>query len=390
MKKSIAILALCVGVAQAGAACAQNAPGMDVFQSLERPRVVPPPPSKQSPAATACATGGGRVSLDARLATCTSLIDSGKWKGRDIAWAYANRAAVHDAQGQADKALADCDKALALDPDLILPHQIRGDIWLKRGETAKALADYDAAIQRGASYAGIFIDRGNLLLASGETDKAIADFDRALALNPKSGRALVARGGALFTAGDFLRARADLDTAIEREPGAALAWFNRGSVDYALGDRAKAAENFRQAQRLDAKNAYAALWLFIASDGEAAKAELAAQAKKLAPTAWPRPVVQFYLGEKDAAQLLAAATTAAERCEAQFYLGQQKLLAGAGEQARPFLQQAVDICPKDFSEFVQAKIGVKSLDAAPKSEVAPPLETQAEEKKNDPADASKN
>lgn len=354
------------GLAMAcGAAWAQAAPGASLFDAMERPRLVPPPKSKQSPAATACATGGGRVALDARLSACSDLIDSGKWKGKDIAWAYANRAAVHDAQGHADKALADCDKALSLDPDLSLPYQIRGDLRLKRGETDKALADYDAAIRRGARYAAIFIDRGNLLLARGEADRALADFDMALQFNPGSARALVARGGAFFTNGEFFRARKDLDRAIELEPADALAHFNRGSVIFAQGDRAAAAGDFREAARLDPNNVYAALWLFLSGDGAAARDDLKSRTAQASPAVWPRPVAAFFLGEKDAAELLAAASRADERCEAQFYIGAARLLAGAGEEARPYLQRAAEICPRDFSESVQAKTALKSLEPAP-------------------------
>jgi tetratricopeptide (TPR) repeat protein len=372
-----------------GAAWAQNSLSNDPF-GLQTPRVVPQAKSKQSPDATACATGGGRVAPDARIAACSRLIESGKWKGKDIGWAYANRCAVYSAQGKADKAFADCEKAIEVDPDSVIGYQIRGDILLQRGESEKALADYDNAIAHGARYAAIFVDRGNLLLAKGESQKAIADFDQALAFNPNSARALIARGGARFTGGEFDAAVADFDKAIEYAPESALAWQNRGSAHFAQGDFAKAAENFHQALKLDPANAYVALWLFIAGKSGAgsadAKADLRAHAGKL-PKAWPWPVVQLYLGDKDATQTLAAATTPAEQCEAQFYVGEALTLEKAVDAALPLLRKAAEICPKDFTESVQAQVELKKLEtptlrptteAQPESAPAPKAEPAPE------------
>jgi lipoprotein NlpI len=387
MKKALWFLgASFVAALACGSAGAQDRFLTAQFGGMDMPRIVPPPKSKQSPAATACATGGGYVELNARLAACTSLIESGKWSGKDIGWAYANRCAVFDAQGRDDKALADCVQAILLDPDSVIPYQIRGDIALKRGETDKALADYDSAIKHGARYAAIFVDRGNLLLAKGESEKALADFNQALAIYPGSARALVARGAARFTGGDFAPAIADFDKAIELTPDSSLAWFNRGSAFFAQGDAAKAAENFKQALTLSPTNAYAALWLFIAGGNANAKSELQAYAARLSQKSWPWPVVQFYLGAKDGAQTIAAASNPGEQCEAQFYVGEERALNKAANEALPYLRKAVEICPKDFGETIQAKSELKKLEATPPKPEEPAAKPEPADGKNVPAD----
>ena len=140
MKKALWLCGASIAAALAcGAAGAQDRFLTAQFGGMDMPQIVPPPKSKQSPAATACATGGGRIELDARIAACTSLIASDKWKGKDIGWAYANRCAVYSAQGRDDKALADCVQAILLDPDSVVPYRIRGDIALKRGESTRRL-----------------------------------------------------------------------------------------------------------------------------------------------------------------------------------------------------------------------------------------------------------
>ena len=166
-----------------------------------------------------------------------------------------------------------------------------------------------------------------------------------------------------------LPALADFDKAIELTPDNSLAWFNRGSAFFAQGDAAKATENFKQALTLSPTNAYAALWLFIASGNANAKSELQAHAARLSQKSWPWPVVQFYLGAKDGAQTIAAASNPGEQCEAQFYVGEERALNKAANEALPYLRKAVEICPKDFGETIQAKSELKKLEAAlPKPE----------------------
>jgi lipoprotein NlpI len=387
MKKAALIWGASLAAALAcGSAGAEDRFSIDRFGGMETPRVLPQPKSKQSPTAIACASGNGQVALDARLAACSSLIESGRWKGKEIGWAYANRCAIYSAQGHDDKALGDCIQAISLDDDSVIAYQIRGDILLTRGDSEKALADYDSGIQHGAHYAAIFIDRGNLLLAKGEAEKALADFNQALEINPDSTRALVARGAARFTGGDFAPAIADFDKAIELTPDNSLAWFNRGSAFFAKGDAAKAAENFKQALTLSPANAYAALWLFIASGNADAKSELQAQTAKLSQKSWPWPVVQFYLGAKDGAQTIAAASNPAEQCEAQFYVGEERAMNQAANEALPYLRKAVEICPKDFGETIQAKSELKKLEAALPKPEEPAAKAEPADKKNVPAD----
>lgn len=347
-------------------------------------RLVPTPNPKalQSPAALACADASGATSADARIAACDKLIAAGKWKGKDIAWAHANLCIVYNAKAQADKALAACDEAIKLDPQRPFSYQIRAEIMEKAANPQKALADYDEAIQLGARNAAIFVNRGRILLAMGESDKALADFNQAIQINPQSSLAYIDRGGAFLAKGDADAALVDFSKTIELSPDRGEAWANRGAAYFMKGENDKAAENFRQALKLEPANAYAALWLFIARGGDDAdaKAELKADSTKLSQTAWPWPVVRFYLGETDARQTLAAATAPSDQCEAQFYVGQERLLKKANDEALPYLRKAVETCPKNFVELYHARAELKKLDAAaaPKAEAAPKADTPAE------------
>ena len=351
------------------------------------PRVVPQltttpqtmtPNQAQSPDANRCAKGDAAISSEARAAACAKLIETGKWKGKDIAWAYANRCVALDRMGKIEQAFADCVQALTLDPDNAAALQIRANILQGRGESDRALVDYDKAIGLGVSNAQIFSDRGNVLLARGEADKALADYDRAVELNGKNAAVYLDRGSAWLAKGDADKALADFNKAIEIAPNHVIAWTDRGDAFMAKGDKARAADDFKQALKLNPANAYAALWLFLARDGEAdALTELRTHSANLAQNAWPWPVAQFYLGGKDAQAVLAAAKTPGDACEAQFYLGMERLLKKARDEALPYLRKAAETCPKNFAEYFQAVSELKRLapasqiESAPKTEAAP-------------------
>ncbi len=369
MKFPVRALTLAVALAASGAASAQEFPSgdfagfhSDPMRNLMAPRVVPQAQrKKQSAAAEACADANGKISLQDRVDACGKLIDSGVWKGADIAWAYSNRCFALFRLGKRDKALSDCDKAVELDPKNAVAFQARAMIEQDGGDSEKALADFDKAAQLGANNAALFSDRGNLLLAKGEADKALADYDQAIALNGGSPTAYIERGGAWLAKGEADKATADYAKALSIAPNNAFAVFNLGVASYLKGDKVKAAEALRQALKLDPTNAYAGLWLFLAHDDADGKADLKAYSGKFNAGAWPWPVVQYDLGAIDAERLLAAPQTPGDQCEAQFYLGASALKKGAGDEAAAHLRKATEICPKNFFEYFGAVAGLKAV-----------------------------
>jgi hypothetical protein len=86
------------------------------------------------------------------------------------------------------------------------------------------------------------------------------------------------------------------------------AFFNRGVASLAKGSVADAQPDFAQANELNPKYAYAALWLDIAERCNRLPSGLAELSAKLDMTAWPAPVVRHFMGEIDLAVLLAAAS----------------------------------------------------------------------------------
>jgi tetratricopeptide (TPR) repeat protein len=83
---------------------------------------------------------------DKILGDCGALIDSEKTAKSDRLRALVARAGVFIHKDQPDRAIADYNVALALDPEAD-SFNTRGELWWKKGDRPKALADFAAAIK---------------------------------------------------------------------------------------------------------------------------------------------------------------------------------------------------------------------------------------------------
>ncbi len=92
-----------------------------------------------------------------------------------------------------DRAIADFDRAIWLDPKDVVSYNSRGRTWGMKGEYDKAIADFDEAIRINPLDDESFFCRGLVWLDKKEHDKAIADFHEAIRINPDGPGAYDAR-----------------------------------------------------------------------------------------------------------------------------------------------------------------------------------------------------
>ena len=85
--------------------------------------------------------------LDQIIASCGRVIDYEKTLVPDRLKALLARAAAYIRKQQDDRAIADYDVALKLDPSLADIFNARGELWRKKGDRRRALADFGAAIK---------------------------------------------------------------------------------------------------------------------------------------------------------------------------------------------------------------------------------------------------
>ena len=113
------------------------------------------------------------------------------------------------------------------------------------------------------------------------------------------------------------------------------AYLARGLASFGQGEFVLAAEDFAKLTR-NASDAHGLLWYHLAKERAGStdsREEFTRAAARRKPDAWPSPIFQLFLGQRDAASVQAAAKSPQQRCEAQFYGGEWQLLKGARAMA---------------------------------------------------------
>ena len=221
--------------------------------------------------------GDQDITLDEQIAGCTNAIKSGKYIGRNLAWAYLNRGNARQDKRDLDGAIADYDQAIRLDPKYAFAYGNRGNARKAKGDLLmarspgnsrlsedyyQAILDFNQAIQLDPQNALVYNGRGNVYAAEGDLDRASADYTQAIQLDPKLALAYTNRGnvrliqwqcplgGARNCARDLDGAIADYSQAIQIDPKYADAYRNRARAYEQKNDIVHARADFDAAQRL--------------------------------------------------------------------------------------------------------------------------------------------
>jgi tetratricopeptide (TPR) repeat protein len=163
-------------------------------------------------------TGEADVPWSEQVAACTSVIESGKYAGNDLAKSFIFRSKAYALSRDLDHSLADIEQAIQLDPNNAFAVGARGDIHLVRKEYDRALADYTKASDLDPANALTLVGRGMVYVATGDIDRAMADFEQAVRVQPASALALYWRGFARRQKGDVAAGEADMATAKKIDP----------------------------------------------------------------------------------------------------------------------------------------------------------------------------
>jgi tetratricopeptide (TPR) repeat protein len=222
--------AACVGVALA--ACAPSAP--DPLEQATR----------------ACETGEG----EARIAGCTTLIETEEASAAARVEAYARRAQARRDAGDVTAALRDYEAGLRLDETHVASLIGRAEILRASGQLDAALAMVERAAPSDTSGRAELL-LGRIALLRGDHQGAITHLDAALGQDGDLAEAYAVRARAKKATNDLDGARADYSAAIQRDSALAEARAGRCWLSLEAGENLEQARDDAEAAVLaDARN----------------------------------------------------------------------------------------------------------------------------------------
>jgi len=119
---------------------------------------------------------------DPAIAACTQLIESGREGRDDLANAHDNRGKAFAAKGALDRAIADHDQAMRLNPSHPTAYVNRGTVYFRQGVYHQSMQDARSALRIDPSDVAALRLRALSLARTHQHDLAIQDYDRALRL----------------------------------------------------------------------------------------------------------------------------------------------------------------------------------------------------------------
>jgi len=164
-------------------------------------------------------SGRDNAAPEASISGCTAMIQSGKYTGEELASVFNNRGIAHSRNGEFELAVQDYDQAIRLSPNFF--NALSGRCWNRAivgRDLADAVADCDRALAINPTITYTRGSRGFAYLKLDNYGAAIADFDAALKAHPEDAPSLYGRGLAKRAKGDATGAIADIAAAQRLDP----------------------------------------------------------------------------------------------------------------------------------------------------------------------------
>ncbi|SBT44401.1 tetratricopeptide repeat protein [Micromonospora narathiwatensis] len=223
--------------------------------------------------------------IDDGLARLTAVLAPGE-RPQDLARLRHNRAQVHLALGDPERALADLDVVIAQDPDNCEYYVDRAALHRAAGRWRAAIRDYDTAVRLGPHLPEAYYNRAVLRHERGRSERARVDLERVLAIDPghldarialvnlhleggtadaaeaaaRAGLTLAPQEPALLCTlglirserGSLAEAEELLSRALDGDPELVEAWTNRAAVRFDRGELVAAVADLDRAVALSA------------------------------------------------------------------------------------------------------------------------------------------
>ena len=118
-------------------------------------------------------------------------------------------------KGMYDEAIAECKKAIEINPNLAMAHNNLGLVYHEKGMYDEEIAEYKKAIEINPNLAMAHNNLGLAYRMKGMYDKAIAEYKKAIEINPNYADAHNKLAVAYYFKGEYSLAIKHCDIAIE-------------------------------------------------------------------------------------------------------------------------------------------------------------------------------
>ncbi len=115
-----------------------------------------------------------------RISGCSALIEDPGLPPSQKSFAYGMRALAYSLNGFFDKALADYDKAIDLNPDYAVALNNRAWVYFKLGRGSEGSGDVERALQLAPGSPYALDTRAHIRQAEGDVEAALADYEHAM------------------------------------------------------------------------------------------------------------------------------------------------------------------------------------------------------------------
>jgi tetratricopeptide (TPR) repeat protein len=175
------------------------------------------------------------ASLDQKIASCTAVVESGRYSGANLGYVYVNRANAYDDKGDHDRALSDYNRSIELNPNNASAFFNRALAYARKADYDRAISDYNRAIAINPKYAHAMVGRAVMYSVKGDYDTAIANCTQAIAIEPTYVPAYLNRGRAWAKKNDLQKALADFKKVVELDPSNQVGQQELANTRKALG-----------------------------------------------------------------------------------------------------------------------------------------------------------
>ncbi len=172
---------------------------------------------------------------EARIAACTQAINSGRWKGKRLRWAYFNRGKAYHNTNQPEKALKDLDKAISLEPGRPSSRVMRAIVFISQKQYDRARDDCQIAMATDPKYVLAHYQMGRAYYYLKDYRQSIKYYGQAAKLRPRYSSATNGLGNAHYQLGEYRKALDYYKEALAYNPSSTVIPGNIKLAEKKLG-----------------------------------------------------------------------------------------------------------------------------------------------------------